>query len=207
MASPDSLSTRSGGDGADAGEDASSFIDRGSIFTSRTGSLSAHAEHDQLVPDSDRPLQTDEQVRMSEVRRDGIAKTARIFAQLDTIRNLQSEIAHQHASLEGVSALKPPAAGESTPKGSALGGGGEKGSNAAGGAGRSKEEKEKAQKEYQKTADEFAKREQGIEAMMAKLSDLSAALKTLHSLPAPRIFADSAPLPGATPLPTSPHAT
>lgn len=216
VASPDSLSLKSTETGP---YDATSFIDRGSSIRSSRLSHSDRGErgHDESLAGSEAghaPEQTEEQRRATEARRTTIAQTARIFAQLDTIRDLQSDIADRHARLEGVSALKTP---DDAPSVRSEEKPAKDGAAAEADSGtRSKEQREKAQRTYQTTADEFGRREEGIDEMMAKvrpywreqrrgdlrsplrrpqLSELSAALKTLHSLPAPRLFSDVAPLP------------
>ncbi|GAA6043742.1 hypothetical protein JCM8097_000506 [Rhodosporidiobolus ruineniae] len=169
------------GHGDEGEDDAGSFIDRGTLASSRDGADPALAP----LPTPPAWSADDDQ------RRKGvIATTARIFAQLEVIRDLQADIAGQHAQLEGVAPLSSDGAAA------------EQGADKPRLAGKSKEEKEKTGKAYEHTASEFAKREKGIEGIMAKLSDLSSALKTFHALPSPVLFPD-AHSPTSSPNPNS----
>ncbi|GAA5886813.1 hypothetical protein JCM5296_006410 [Sporobolomyces johnsonii] len=146
----------------------------------------------------------------------GGSSSTRIFTQLEKIKALQAAIAKEHAALEGIggpgggdmpgfaawSGRAGEGAAEGTKEGDKAGG------VDAGLAGRTKEEKEKVGKSYQLLADQFAEREGKLDGLMAKLSELSTALKTFHSLPAPSLFPHSASSdqPSSSHHPTSPAA-
>ncbi|GJN88128.1 hypothetical protein Rhopal_001084-T1 [Rhodotorula paludigena] len=125
--------------------------------------------------------------------RAAISKTQRIFRQLDSIKDLQSSIAARHAALENISGLAAARLD------------GDASDNDGGLGGRTKEQREKVGKAYEKTADEFARREEGVKGIMAQLAELSTALKTLHSLPAPALFPRCAVSPASDPSASPAH--
>ncbi|GAA5836864.1 hypothetical protein JCM11251_005809 [Rhodosporidiobolus azoricus] len=141
-----------------------SFVDRGSEAggeADRVGEGAQEEEEDELTEEDHR-------------RAAAFSSAGRIFQQLETIKSLQASIAEAHAKLEGVQPLEPS---------STMGGAGEDG-------GREKE-RDKGARAYEKTQEEFERREMGVEGVMSKLSSLSSALKTFHSLPSPVLFPSS----------------
>ncbi|GAA5943445.1 hypothetical protein JCM10213_005486 [Rhodosporidiobolus nylandii] len=167
-----------GGPRAEADDaETGSFVDRGSLV-----------DHERDDGQQTAPFEGD--------RAQVLSTTARMFAQLEAIKSIQAGIAGQHAALEGISPLSSSSgtAGEKRD-----GGDGAHEEPKDGGLGaKSKEEKERIGKTYQTTADEFAKREKGVDEIMAKLSELSAALKAFHALPSPCLFPQSSASPSPT---------
>ncbi|BGP37490.1 hypothetical protein JCM10449v2_001396 [Rhodotorula kratochvilovae] len=157
--------------------DAGSFVDRGG------GGAPPRAEEDEV----------------GSARAGAVSTTQRIFSQLDTIKAIQARIAADHAALESISALPTLANAEGDPA--------HKAAEKDGGLGaRSKEERERVGKAYENTADEFARREDGVQGLMAQLGELSAALKTLHSLPSPCLFPSAPTSPSSFASPAAPAA-
>jgi hypothetical protein len=111
----------------------------------------------------------------------------RIFHQLQLVKQLQSDIATQHANLEGISIGPEGASTTISPEGgrtadTSEGGEGSKAGSGLGGrlgAGRTKEEKEKSAKSYESLAEEFDQRQRGVEGIMIKV------LKSCSAFPSP----------------------
>ncbi|GAA5908350.1 hypothetical protein JCM8208_000384 [Rhodotorula glutinis] len=172
--------------------DAGSFIDRGALV-------------EPVAPSSSSPHST-------------LSSTQRIFSQLDTVKAIQARIAYSHSVLERIPAIDTLAAAEQPPvpvgasssssSSPPPAGTGKPGRD--GGLGdRTKEQRERVAKAYEDSADQFARREEGVESIMAQLGELSAALKTLHSLPSPSLFPRSPTSPSSSspqPTPTTPSA-
>lgn len=151
-------------------------------------------------------------------RPDSSATSQRIFDKLEEIQGLQRAVAAEHSVLEEIGAGSQwtswPSNGEGG-VGAAAAEGQEEGTAGLGAPGRSRDDKEKSSKSYEAMAGEFAKRQEGIEGIMAKvrvlqatwllevrtdlppiivqLSTLSTALKEFHALPSPVLFPSNRP--------------
>ncbi|GAA5849949.1 hypothetical protein JCM9279_002471 [Rhodotorula babjevae] len=167
------------------GSDADSFIDRGAADFISPSFSSPHPA----------PTST-------------LSSTQRIFSQLDAVKGIQARIAYAHAQLERIPAIDTLAAAEqppasAPPPSSSPHSAGAAKSGKDGGLGdRTKEQRERVAKAYEDSADQFARREEGVENIMAQLGELSAALKTLHSLPSPSLFPRPSTSSSSSPQPT-----
>jgi len=130
--------------------DAGSFIDRGAVA-------------DLASPSSSSPHPT-------------LSSTQRIFSQLDTVKAIQARIALSHSRLERIPAIdtlaaaeqQPPLAAPPPPSSPPQAGTAKAGKD--GGLGdRTKEQRERVAKAYEDSADQFARREEGVEGIMAQV--------------------------------------
>lgn len=133
-----------------------------------------HAHFSTSIPKTEEPEQQKE-------------GSTRIFSQLEVIKKLHEEIADAHAKLEGVQSRE----GDSRQTGLQDSWWADAKLDMESGMGRitgTRGEREKTGKAYTSMADDFADRQKGVAEIMAKLGDLSSALKTFHDLPSPVLF-------------------
>ena len=104
-----------------------------------------------------------------------LSSTQRIFSQLDTVKAIQARIALSHSRLERIPAIdtlaaaeQPPLAAPPPPSSPPQAGTAKAGKD--GGLGdRTKEQRERVAKAYEDSADQFARREEGVEGVMAQV--------------------------------------
>lgn len=100
-----------------------------------------------------------------------LSQTQRIFAQLDRIKLIQSRIAHTHSTLERIPAIAALAAAEA-PRAGAAPPPATMTPDKEGGLGlgdRTKEQRERVAKAYEESAEAFARRDEGVEGIMAQV--------------------------------------
>ncbi|KAM0788008.1 hypothetical protein ACM66B_006208 [Microbotryomycetes sp. NB124-2] len=166
-------------------------------------------EHDAATGSPQQPASNRRSTATTRHRRlDSTVTSSKIFDQLDVIKKLQNDITQAHAAIEGVG-LGPavgqqqhgqqnvkdwPFKSSSDMENDKSGPDGLGGKAAAAGAtsGAAADLAQSASSQtYQDMAKDFDKRQEGVERIMAKLTDLSNALKELHSLPSPVLFPSS----------------